>query len=362
MKRLFDDPCIHDPIVTGIFLILGTLLALFLNHITSSIIDVSSIYILSVVVIARMTSRYIYGIIASVISILCINFFFTYPYMHIDFTLAGYPVAFISMLVISFFMSAATTNLKEQSLIIAVREKQLAAAEKEKMRANLLRAISHDLRTPLTSIIGSSNIYIEHSLLLSENEKLSLVKNIKEDADWLLNMVENILTVTRIHTSDAKVTKSMEPIEEVVSEAVQRLQKRIPDARVNVRVPEDFLMIPMDAMLIEQVIINLIENAIVHSQSTRPTDLYVTCEENSVSFHVRDYGIGIPGYKLPDIFNGSGTDSSATPDGKKGMGIGLSICKSIIDAHGGIIMAYNMDIGAEFCFTLPKDDGPDTEV
>ncbi len=362
MKQLISEPRIHDPIVTCVFLILGTLLTFFLNHITDSIIDVSSIYILSVVVIARLTSRYIYGFIASMISIICINFFFTYPYMHIDFTLAGYPIAFISMLVISFFMSAATTNLKEQALIIAVREKQLAAAEKEKMRANLLRAISHDLRTPLTSIIGSANTYLEHSRLLSDKEQMTLVKNIKEDADWLLNMVENILTVTRIHTSDAKVTKSMEPIEEVVSEAVQRLQKRIPSAKVNVRVPEDFLMIPMDAILIEQVIINLIENAVMHSQSTQPTDLYVTCEENSVSFHVRDYGVGIPSYKLPDIFNGSGTDISTSPDGKRGMGIGLSICKSIIDAHNGIIMACNMDVGAEFCFTLPKGSDPDTEV
>lgn len=362
MKRLSDNPHIHDSMITGIFLVLGTLLAFFLNHVTSSIIDVSFIYILSVVVIARMTSRYIYGIIASVISILCINFFFTYPFMTIDFTLAGYPVAFISMLVISFFMSAATTSLKKQARIIAVREKQLAAAEKEKMRANLLRAISHDLRTPLTSIIGSANIYIDQAGLLPDSEKLTLVKNIKEDADWLLNMVENILTITRIHTTGAKVTKSLEPIEEVVSEAVQRLQKRIPSARINVRVPEDFLMIPMDAMLIEQVIINLLENAVMHSQSTQPTDLYVTCEENSVSFHVRDYGVGIPGYKLPDIFNGTGTDASATPDGKKGIGIGLSICKSIIDAHDGVIVAYNMDKGAEFCFTLPKNDGSGTEV
>lgn len=356
LRQILRIPFIHDSAVTILFLFLGTLLAFWMDHATSNLIDVSFAYMLAVVIAARFTSRYIYGIIGSVLSIICINFFFTYPYMNLNFTLAGYPVAFFSMLIISSFMSAATTSLKKQSLIIADREKQLALAEKEKMRANLLRAISHDLRTPLTGIIGSANTYIENTTQLSEQEKLKLIANIQEDANWLLNMVENILTVTRIHAKDAQVTKSLEPIEEVVSEAVQRLQKRIPDAKVNVRVPDDFLMIPMDAILIEQVIMNLIENAVMHSHSTQPTDCYVTCDEASVSFHVRDYGVGIPKYKLPDIFNGTGSSTSTTSDGKKGMGIGLSICKTIVNAHNGTIDARNMDQGAEFCFTLPREE------
>lgn len=362
LRQILHIPFVHDSTVTILFLFLGTLLAFWLDQATSNLIDVSFAYMLAVVIAARFTSRYIYGIIGSVLSIICINFFFTYPYMNLNFTLAGYPVAFFSMLIISSFMSAATTSLKKQSLIIADREKQLALAEKEKMRANLLRAISHDLRTPLTGIIGSANTYMENTNHLSEQEKLKLITNIQEDANWLLNMVENILTVTRIHTKDAQVTKSLEPIEEVVSEAVQRLQKRIPDAQINVRVPEDFLMIPMDAILIEQVIMNLIENAVMHSHSTQPTDCYVTCDESSVSFHVRDYGVGIPKYKLPDIFNGTGSSVSTTPDGKKGMGIGLSICKTIVNAHNGTIEAYNMDQGAEFCFSLPREEKENQEI
>lgn len=356
IKILLDRPPVHDTAITLLFLVLGTLLAYFLNHITSNIIDVSFIYIMVVVLIARDTSKYIFGIIASVLSILCINFFFTYPYMHLNFLLNGYPIAFLGMLIISSLMSAATTSLKKQSRILADHEKQLAMAEKEKMRANLLRAISHDLRTPLTSIIGSANTYMENTDSLGDAEKLNLVKNIQEDANWLLNMVENILTVTRIHTSGAKVTTSMEPIEEVVSEAVMRLQKRIPESRINVKVPDDFLMIPMDAILIEQVIMNLLENAVIHAHSTQPIDLFVTCGDESVSFHIRDYGVGIPEHKLPDIFDGTGSSSTASADSQKGMGIGLSICKTIIDAHDGTISAQNMDKGAEFCFTLPKKD------
>lgn len=357
LSRKYTVP--HDITVTIFFLILGTLFSFLMNKATENIIDVSFLYILIVVAIARFTSSYIYGIIGSVCSILCINFFFTYPYMHINFTLSGYPVAFLGMLVISSITSASTTSLKKQSMIIADREKQLAMAEKEKMRANLLRAISHDLRTPLTSIIGSAGTYLENEELLEDSEKISLIRNIQEDANWLLNMVENILTVTRIHTSNAKVTKSLEPIEEVLSEAVLRLQKRIPTAQVNVQVPDDFLMIPMDAILIEQVIINLIENAVVHSQSVLPTDCYVTYDDASVYFHIRDYGVGIPPEKLSVIFDGTGTSSSANSDSSRGMGIGLSICKTIIDAHDGEITAYNMNQGAEFCFSLPRCQEPE---
>lgn len=226
------------------------------------------------------------------------------------------------------------------------------------MRANLLRAISHDLRTPLTSIIGSGAVYLENSSRLTDLEKTDLVSHILEDSNWLLNMVENLLSVTRINNETAKVNKSLEPVEEVLSEAVIRLRKRLPDLAVRVRVPDDVLMVPMDAVLIEQVLINLIENAIVHSQSTEPVECYVEDEDTKVAFHVRDYGIGIPPEKLVTIFDGSSYSwtASASADGRKGMGIGLSICKTIINAHGGSIGAVNQTVGAEFYFTLPKEE------
>ena len=206
--------------------------------------------------------------------------------------------------------------------------------------------------------------------MMQETEKFTLIHNIHEDANWLLNMVENILSVTRINTADAKVTKTAEPVEEVVSEAVIRLKKRITDADIHVKVPDDFLMIPMDAMLIEQVIINLLENAIIHSRSEKPIDCFVTCDEQYVTFHVRDYGIGIPEDKLATIFDGTG--SSSNSDSSRGMGIGLSICKTIVAAHDGTITACNIPgevptghhfrhpipapCGAEFSFTLPRGD------
>ncbi len=190
---------------------------------------------------------------------------------------------------------------------------------------------------------------------MSEQERMELISNINEDAQWLLNMVENLLSVTKIQNESSKVKKSQEIVEEVVSESIVRLQKRLPKIQIRVSMPEDFLMIPMDATLIEQVLINLMENAYVHSSSSDPIDLLITDQPDCVTFAVRDYGIGLDPDQIPFIFDGQ--YSSDTADGHKGIGIGLSICRTIIHAHDGVIHAANLDKGAEFSFTLPKRKG-----
>ena len=321
--------------------------------------NITVLYTLALILIVLKTSGYIYGIIASIFCVFAVNYFFSYPYFRLNFTLDGYPVTFAGMLTIALITGAVTTSLKQQQQAISEREKQLAEADKEKLRANLLRAVSHDLRTPLTSIIGSADSYLENREELSETECTELVSNIREDSEWLLNMVENLLTVTRINSSSAdKVKKSAEVVEEVVSEAILRLQKRIPDAVIHVSMPNNFLMIPMDPTLIEQVLINLMENALIHSGSTEPVDLIIRELDDAISFSVRDYGRGLSEDLLPHIFEG-GQVSSGSSDSHRGMGIGLSICQTIIQAHGGQITAVNhtgdRTKGAEFTFTLPKE-------
>ena len=167
-RHLHTDTVLHDILVSIALFAFGTILCVLMRITTQNILNASFIYLMIVVAIARFTTGYLYGILASVIGIICINCFFTYPYMRINFTLDGYPLAFLSMLVISAITSATTTNLKAQTKIRIEQEKQLAMAEKEKMRANLLRAISHDLRTPLTGIIGASNLYLENGSQLDE--------------------------------------------------------------------------------------------------------------------------------------------------------------------------------------------------
>lgn len=315
--------------------------------------NIALVYILALILVSRFTSGYYYGFICSVFAVVCVNYFFTYPYFRINFTLTGYPVTFLGMLAITLLTSTMTSHLTNQAAIIAEREKQLAEAEKEKMRANLLRAISHDLRTPLTGIIGSSSTYLENASILSDEEKHALISNIYQDSNWLLNMVENLLTVTRIKGDDFRINTSVESPEEVMSESLQKLKKRYPDAIIHASAPTDFIELPMDAILIEQVIINLLENAIVHSGSSQPIDFIVEAKEDCITFCIRDYGKGIDPKLLPTLFDGTAGSFSGSADACKGMGIGLSICKTIITAHKGTIIGRNHEHGAEFLFSLP---------
>lgn len=356
--RKYQNYKYFSAVFTLFMMAASTLLAFLLFHAASiNSANIALIYMLALILTAQCTDGYPYGIIFALFSVVCINFFFTYPYFKLNFSLSGYPVSFILTLAIALITSTATSHLKIQAALLAEREEIISRAEKEKMRANLLRAISHDLRTPLTSIIGTSDSYLELNSSLSDDEKETLVSQINDDANWLLNMVENLLSVTRIKDSEsARVSKSPEIVEEVISEAIQRFKKRHPEASVDVSIPKDFVMLPMDPLLIEQVIINLLDNAFVHSESSRPIALTVIDSPCNVIFCIRDYGIGINAALLPSIFDGSGARSSTSSDSHRGMGIGLSICKTIINAHSGTITALNHDQGAEFMFTLPKED------
>lgn len=340
--------------ITTLCLIGATLLSfLFFHFGHENSANIALIYILALILIALNTRGYFYGFLASLFCVAAVNIFFTYPFYKMDFSLDGYPVTFVGMLAISLITSTATTRIKKQKAVLEEREKKLVEADKERIRANLLRAISHDLRTPLTSIIGSSASYMDDCENLTQAERLELVTNINEDAHWLLNMVENLLTVTRIQDDSGKVKKSLEVVEEVVAEAITRVRKRHNELEIHVDMPEDFLMIPMDATLIEQVLINLLENAFLHSGSKVPIDLNIVNQEDHVTFKIRDYGIGLNEDQIPYIFEGRYTSDST--DSHKGIGIGLSICKTIITAHAGTICATNHGSGAEFTFTLPKE-------
>ena len=322
--------------------------------------NVALIYILTIIMISYHTDKYRYGIISGIISVFFINYLFTYPFGQFSFAVSGYPFTFMVMYFISILTSATTFRMKDQARKINEAEKFLAEAEKEKLRANLLRAVSHDLRTPLTSMIGASSSYLENEAALPPEEKRELVSEIYEDANWLLHMVENLLSVTRIADGGASVLKKTpEAAEEVLFDAVSTSRKRYPDLQIKTVIPDEFVTAPMDPLLIKQVLLNLIENAYFHARSTKPLECTLSSTEDAIKFCIRDYGTGIAPDRLSSIFDAvpsAPSSAASTVDTRKGMGIGLSICKAIVNAHNGEITARNHAEGAEFCFTIPKEE------
>ena len=252
---------------------------------------------------------------------------------------------------INVMISQTILALQKQQMMEQAQE-ILLETEKEKMRSNLLRAVSHDLRTPLTGIIGSASTLLENGSMINADTSQKMLTDIQQDAEWLIHMVENLLSVTRITGGTTTLKKQDEIVEEVVSEAVMRIRKRFPNHHIDVTVPDELLIVPMDATLIEQVLINLMENSIRHSGSPLPISIRVSKKKIGAVFTISDKGKGIDPSRIPDIFDGKPYKGST--DSSRGLGIGLSICKSIILAHDGKIFAENnTNGGASFTFVLP---------
>ena len=251
-------------------------------------------------------------------------------------------------LVASIMTCALTTQVRQQ-------ERLRSETEKEKMRANLLRSVSHDIRTPLTSIVGSTSAVLENPGL-SRPEQEELLEDVRDEAQWLIRVVENLLSITRMGDDQARITKDWEAAEEVLGEVVGKFRRRYPAVRVTVSAPEELLMVPMDPVLLEQVLFNLLENAVLHGETTDHLHLMLTGSGTSACFTVTDNGRGIPERELPHLFDGTlKRGSSDSADGKRNMGLGLSVCLAIVRAHGGTMTAKNHPGGAEFSFSLPLD-------
>lgn len=494
-----------DAVKTVVLLVAATLLCLGLRRWGVGQQNVIMAYILSVLIVSRITQGRAYGVAASVISVLAFNFFFTEPYFTLNTIQAGYPITFLIMLLVALITSTLTVRIKTQARLAVQRERRtevlyeiskkllatrgidhivtlineyivhlfqrsvvffitdpeggtdgrvaqaeedaegallnspdekavahwvflnqkqagsgtdtlmgaeafympvisqgkalavlgvscqkgpldhsarlllrmivsqvamalerqqlsdeqrriIVDAEKEKMRSNLLRAIAHDLRTPLAGILGASSAIGESKGHLDEATCEKLNSDIQEEAHWLIRMVENLLSVTRINEGASKVTKTPEAAEEVVAGAVSRIKKRFPQRTVQVSVPDELLEVPMDGTLIAQVLINLLENAIKHSPDPSPVEVYLRKIGGRAVFEVLDHGKGIAEEDFPYLFTSYVPNGNKSSDSSRGMGIGLSICMTIITAHNGTMEAHNcQEGGASFQFSLPLE-------
>ncbi len=313
---------------------------------------VPMIFILAVLIVSIVTDGYFYGILASVVSVIGVNYAFTFPYMKLNFSIYGYPITFITMLTVSIVISTLTTRSRE-------REKLRHEAAQSKLRADLLRAISHDLRTPLTSIIGSIDTVMNEDEHITHDERLELLGDAKQDAEWLVRMVENLLSITRMSgTEQARIEKSPELVEEILGECIANFKKRYPDVNLKISIPDEPLMVSVDAMLIQQVITNLLDNAAKHAEGMTELHLDVMRDGKQAIVSVSDNGAGLDPAIIPIIFRGQIDPASGrTYDSNRFRGIGLAACQAIVAAHGGTISAANRpEGGSVFRFTLPMEE------
>lgn len=236
------------------------------------------------------------------------------------------------------------------------REKLRVAMEGEKLRSALLRAVAHDLRSPLTSLSGAGEMLYENFDKLTIEEQKKLAKDISEEMVWLTNIVENILNTTRISESQLILNREYEVVDDIVGEAVSHLKNFLSARNFCVSLPKDVVELFVDSKLIVQVLINLLGNALRHTPSDASIRLDVTAEDKTVQFIVSDTGEGIENSQRETLFRSFTKTNKGISDGQRGMGLGLSICKAVVEAHEGCIWVNDhIPKGTEFIFTLPLE-------
>jgi len=239
------------------------------------------------------------------------------------------------------------------------REKEATAilAEQEKLRANLLRTISHDLRTPLTSISGNADNLLANDEVFDIETRRQIYADIREDSEWLISLVENLLSVSRMGDGKSDIRMSAELVSDVIDEAVRRTEKNANTHKLTVKENDGILLARMDARLIVQVLINLIDNAIKYTPSGSEIEISAVEKDNEIAITVADNGHGIADEIKPRVFDMFYTGAEKIADSRRSLGLGLALCKSIVNAHGGeITVSDNKPHGAVFTFTLPKEE------
>ena len=242
----------------------------------------------------------------------------------------------------------------ENKKIAREKEESELLAKNEKMRANILRAISHDLRTPLTSISGNADNLLSNSDGFDSDTKHQIYTDIYNDSVWLTNLVENLLSVTRLEDGNMKLNKSAELIDEIIAEALNHINKRSVEHKITVCESDDILLVDVDARLIVQVIINIVDNAIKYTPKGSEITISTQKKDKMLSVSIADNGNGITDDIKDKVFDMFYTGANKIADSRRSLGLGLALCKTIISAHGGeITVSDNNPHGAVFTFTMP---------
>lgn len=268
--------------------------------------------------------------------------------------IAGYvvPDAFEKNLMVALL---GECGLSQERIRLEEERNQIALqTQRESLQANLLRAVSHDLRTPLTNINGSVGILMGKDQTLKPEVREQLYTAIDDDTNWLINMTENLLAATQLETDRTKLKTAPELLEDLFQSAVRQLDRRARDHHISVDLEDQTLMASMNAGMIQRVIINMMNNAIQYTPKDSHIILSGTRRKDWVEISVSDDGPGIPDEAKKHLFDLFYTAEQGKPDSKRGLGLGLHLCQSIVNAHGGTItVSDHAPSGTTFRFTLP---------
>lgn len=307
--------------------------------------DLVMIYLVGTLVVA-LRGRLGPAVLASVLSVLCFDFFFVPPRFTFDVAHPQYLVTFVVMFAVAMVISHLTLRVRAQA---DAANRAEVAAELERLRSSLLSAVSHDLRTPLAAIIGSASSLLQTSETGGTKNR-DLLQNIRDEAERLARLVHNLLETTRLEAGGVQLKKELYPLEEVIGAALERITKLVAGREIKTSLPENLPLVPMDAVLMELVFVNLIENAVRHTPAGTPIEIMAGVEAGSLAVSIADRGPGLAKEDLVRVFE-KFYRAKAT---NGGAGLGLAICKAVVEAHGGSIEASNRQSGgAEFRLILP---------
>ena len=315
--------------------------------------NIMLLYQLGVLLIAIFTAHRSYSLLSAIASVFLFNYFFIQPKFTLNAYEAGYPVTFVVMFLTAFLSSSLAIQLKKSA-----KEKEEAAVliENERLRSAILRTISHDLRTPLTAISGNASNLLSSEESFDAQTRRRLYSDIYEDALWLTDLVENLLASTKLENGVA-LNLSVELADEILTEALQHVRPADHSQTIELMPMEELLLVKADARLIVQVVTNLVNNAIQYTPADSHIWISARRDGAMVSISVADDGPGIAPEDREKLFDSFYVGESRRSDGRRGLGLGLFLCRAIIRAHGGeISVSDNKPHGAIFTFTLAAEE------
>jgi len=337
-------------------------LATAIGHVTRphlALPDLVMLYLLVVMVAAARFGR-APSLVAATLSILAFDFFFIPPYFTFTVTEERHVLTFAMMFVVGLVISGLTMRIRKQEHQQAELAKEAEAAAlraaTEEMRSSLLSAVSHDLRTPLATITGAATTLRDGGAGVDGGQREELLQMICEEADRLERLVTNLLDMTQLASGSLRVRREWTSLEEIVGSALARLDARLAGRTVRTDLPEDLPLFSGDAVLLEQVLVNLLENAAKYTPAASAVEISARADQGGMTVDVADRGPGLPAGDEARIFEKFVRGKQARGPGA---GLGLAICRGIVEAHGGTLTAQNRaGGGALFRVSLPRVGEP----